>query len=105
LSRALATSPGGDALLALDLESADGTSRTWVRTLPQGGSWSAAALVSGASVYTGGSQAALDDAGDAVVSWSTDGTIPPKVQAVTSPAPAVAPATPMPVSLMPRFTG
>jgi hypothetical protein len=104
LSSSLATNPGGDALLATDLTAADGTSRTWVRSLPRGGSWSPPELVSGTSTYTGGAQAAVDDAGDAVVAWSTDGTIPPKVQAVTSPAP-VAPPTPSAVPLVPRFTG
>jgi hypothetical protein len=104
-SQALATNPGGDAVLAMDLDGSQGTSSTWVRSLPLGGSWSTAVPVSDGSVYTGGSQAALDDAGDAVVTWSTAGTIPPKVQAVRSPAPVAPLPAPRPIFRMPSFTG
>jgi hypothetical protein len=101
----LAMNAVGDALVGMSPRSADGTSRIFLQSQPVAGSWSAPQLVSGPSVYAGGVSAGLDDDGDAVAAWTTGGTVPGQVQAVTSPAPIAPPPAPRPIFRMPSFTG
>jgi hypothetical protein len=100
----LATNPRGDALVVVDAGDLSNTT-TWTRTLPLGGTWSDLARPSGSTVDSQGSIAAMDDRGNAVVTWTVPGAGRPKVQAITSPAPPPAAPAPPPVVLTPRFTG
>jgi hypothetical protein len=95
-------SPNGNALLVMDLLPPDSRTETWARSLPLGGSWSDPVRVDPDAVYTDFSKVALNDSGDAVLAWSIEGTIPAKVQALTSPAPI---APPTPIVRIPSFTG
>jgi hypothetical protein len=95
---AVAIDPGDDALLAVNIRDDSGFA-TWTTLLPHGGVWSPMQRVQGTSEWAYGERVALDAAGDAVLLWSAAGSIPSKVQALTSPTASA------PVVLVPMFTG